>query len=88
LRILVVDDSTASNREQTMRRRTFLMLAAVAAGGLAGCGGEAAHVSAGALQPDPETPGPHARTAPPAQHDAANAGMMDATPPAGRRRAD
>lgn len=66
-----------------MQRRIFLMLAVVAAGGLAGCGGEAAHVSAGALQPDPQTP-----AAPAAQHDPANAGMMDATPPAGRRRAD
>lgn len=67
-----------------MQRRTVLMMAAVVAVALAGCGGEAAHVSAGVLEPDPQTP-----AAPPAHHDPANAGMMDATPPlAGRRRAD
>jgi hypothetical protein len=65
-----------------MQRGKWIMLAALA-GALGGCGGEAAHVSAGALQPDPQTP-----AAPPAQHDPANAGMMDATPPSGRRRAD
>ncbi|MDQ2988558.1 MAG: hypothetical protein M3R60_05595 [Pseudomonadota bacterium] len=62
-------------------KRAFLMLAM--AGALAGCGGEAAHVGAAMLVPDPQAP-----TVPSAQHDPANAGMMDATPPAGRRRAD
>jgi hypothetical protein len=63
-------------------KRAFLMLAL--AGALAGCGGEAAHVGAAMLVPDP-----HAPADPAAQHDPANAGMMDATPPpAGRRRAD
>ena len=72
-----------------MQRQTILILAAAAfAGALAGCGGEAAHVSAGVLEPDPHTLGPNARTAPPAHHDPANAGMMDATPQAGRRSGD
>ena len=66
-----------------MQRRSFLMLTAVVAGALAGCGGEAAHISAGALEPDPQT-----LAASSAHQDPANAGMMDATPPAGRRRAD
>lgn len=67
-----------------MKRRTFLMVAAALDGALAGCGGEAAHVSAAMLAPDPQ-----ARAAPAAQHDPANAGMMVATSPlAGRRRAD
>jgi hypothetical protein len=61
-------------------------LAAALACALSGCGGEAAHVGAGVLEPDPL--GPHAPTAPPAHRDPANAGMMDATPQAGRRRAD
>ena len=66
-----------------MKRGIVLVVAAALAGGLAGCGGEAAHVSAGLLAPDPHTPVPDA------PHDPANAGMMDATPPlAGRRRAD
>jgi hypothetical protein len=59
-----------------MKWRTFLTMAAVLAAALAGCGGEAAHVGA-------------AMVAPAAQHNLANAGMMDATPPtAGRRRGD
>ncbi|HEU4376425.1 MAG TPA: hypothetical protein VFS02_23225 [Telluria sp.] len=65
-----------------MKRRIFLVWAAALAGVLGGCGGEAAHVGAAMLAPDPQAPGAAA------QHDPANAGMMVATPPAGRRRAD
>lgn len=67
-----------------MKWRIFLTMAAVLAAALAGCGGEAAHVGAAMVAPDPQAP-----AAPAAQHNLANAGMMDATPPtAGRRRGD
>lgn len=69
-----------------MMRRTILILAATLAGALAGCGGEAAHVGAAVLAPDPRAPAAPAAAA--AQHDPANAGMMDATPLARGRRAD
>jgi hypothetical protein len=54
---------------------------ALLGGALSACGGDSAHVSAGALQPDTQpAKAAGAASGPAGQRDCANAGMMNATP--------
>jgi hypothetical protein len=70
-----------------MQRRTILQFGASALAGsvLGACGG--AHDGGTLIEPDPQ-PAPAPTPAPGAHHAFANAGMMGATPPERRRRAD